>query len=430
MNKVRLRWYVYAAALLVVSGSGSVQASGRLEVSGYFKNFSVAYDLPDPGMGDPPVEVDLLGSVSNRLRLDGRWKATDWLTVEGSYNLVPRVQDRLLFFDEVFGFGIDPYSYRFDDLDRRLYPEDAGSISSFAVYQNLDRAYARIRLPAADLYVGRQAVAWGTARAVNPTDIVAPYAYTELDTENRIGVDAVRVRYPLGFMGEVDIGYVFGENFKFANSAAFVRGKYYLAKTDVSAVAVGFRENLLVGLNLARSIGGAGAWLETGHVLVDALAGNDGDGRGGDYFRLSAGIDYSLTGELYGFVEYHYNQPGSNEAGDYHGSQAGPGLSTAYREGAVYLLGEHYVIPGASYQITPLITARMEALVNLGDPSALLSPYAEYNIAQNVYLSAGAFVGLGERPDLTEGFEDTERVLKSEFGSYPDMYYTSIRLYF
>ena len=428
MSKIRLRWYVYATALLAVSGS--VHASGRFEVSGYFKNFSIAYDLPHPAPDDLPVEIDLLGSVSNRLRLDGRWKATDWLTVEGSYNLVPRVQDRLLFFDEVFGFGIDPYGYRFDDLDRRLYPEDAGSISSFAVYQNLDRAYVRIRLPAADLYAGRQAVAWGTARVVNPTDVIAPYGYTELDTENRVGVDAVRVRYPLGFMGEIDIGYVFGEDFEFANSAAFVRGKYYLAKTDVSAVAVAFRENLLVGLNLARSIGGAGAWLEAGQVFVDGLAGDDGDGRGGDYFRLSAGVDYSLTGELYGFVEYHYNQAGSNEATDYLGSPAGPGSSTAYREGAVYLLGEHYAIPGASYQITPLITGSVEALVNLGDPSVLLSPYAEYNIAQNVYVSAGAFVGLGDGPDLAEALEDVERVLKSEFGSYPDMYYTSIRLYF
>ena len=51
-------------------------------------------------------------------------------------------------------------------------------------------------------------------------------------------------------MGEIDAGFIAGEDFKIENSAFYLRGKQYIAETDVSAVVMGFRENLLVGIDL------------------------------------------------------------------------------------------------------------------------------------------------------------------------------------
>jgi len=87
------------------------------------------------------------------------------------------------------------------------------------VLQNLDRLYATVAAPHFDLYVGRQAIAWGSARAVNPTDIIAPFLYTEIDTEDRVGVDAARLRIPAGALGEIDAAYVGGEDLEWGQSA-------------------------------------------------------------------------------------------------------------------------------------------------------------------------------------------------------------------
>jgi hypothetical protein len=406
--------------VLLVSTATSAE---RFRLSGYYKNFSTVYDLPDFRGTSPYGGKSIIGSVSNRLRLDAYWEISKSLRVDVSYNIVPRIQDELLFSQDIFAFGINPLSYRFDDIDEILYPEDLSDISSFAVYQNLDRARVHVRLPWADLYLGRQAIAWGSARVINPTDVIAPYAFTELDIENRIGVDAARLRIPIGFMGEVDAGYVAGDDFKFDRSAVFLRGKYYFWRTDVSALLVGFRENLMVGIDFARSVGGAGTWLEAAYVFVGAL---DGGGVGDDYLRLTAGADYSLSDGVYGFVEYHYNQAESNDAGDY-SRELG---TTAYREGSVYLLGEHYLIPGVNWQVSALWTATAQTVVNLGDPSFSLNPYVEYNIAENIYLAAGAYIGVGEDPTVEWVGMRPQVSFASEFGAYPALYYSSFRVYF
>ena len=86
-------------------------------------------------------------------------------------------------------------------------------------YQNLDRAFLTFSPPSGDIYIGRQAIAFGAADVVNPTDVLAPYGFDSLDTENRPGVDALRYRIPFGGMGELDFGVVCGDGCSRAESA-------------------------------------------------------------------------------------------------------------------------------------------------------------------------------------------------------------------
>jgi hypothetical protein len=332
----------------------------------------------------------------------------------------------LLFGDLPIPHDLLGNGYRFDDLDDRLYPSVSDKPDNFAVFHNLDRAVLTLRTAPADVFVGRQAIAWGSARGVNPTDIITPFVYQELDTEDRPGVDAVRVRIPIGFMGEFDLGYVAGERFRWEESAVFGRGRFRLWRSDVCLMLVGFREHLMLGLDVARSIGRAGFWLEAAHVFVDALTFEHG-GEDSDYFRSTVGLDHALTDRLYGSVEYHFSSVGANEARVYVDNADHP----AYAEGSTYLLGQHYVIPSAVHQLTPLIIASGGLLINLSDPSVYVAPRVEYNISENVYLAGGGYIGLGERPlisvDEDEGVIPT---LRSEFGSYPDMLFASLRAYF
>lgn len=412
--------------MLVCVCAGYANGAETFSLNGYFKNYSIAIDRPDvddqPGFLNYPV----CGAVNNRLRLNLSLTMTSWASLAAEYELTPRIQDPSLFIEESLLAAYSPSAYRVDDFDGRLYPKEGKPVSSFAVFHNLDRLFVTLRSSFADWYIGRQAIAWGSARVINPTDVVVPYAFNELDIENRLGTDAVRMRIPLGFMGEFDAGYVAGDDFRLAHSAAFVRTRFYYRQTDFVVMASAFRENLLFGIDFTRAIGGAGFWFESAYVWAGAIDAHHRL-RNDDYFRVSIGVDYSLRNGTYLFAEYHFNQAGASEPDEY-STLIG---RTAYREGAVYLLGRNYLTPGITYQITPLLTLSGELLVNLTDPSAFFMPAVEYNIAKNIYLASGAYVGLGSRPTYVDKPGGMPKIVyDSEFGAYPDYLFTSFRVYF
>lgn len=389
-----MRWLVGAMIVFLP------QAVTAVQLSGFYKSFSVAFDPPQ--VGDP-----VTGMVSNRLRFNLANSFSEHMSVDLAYDFILRIQNE----NQAEVLTIDPLDYRVADLDSPIYPGDNDSIGSVGVFQNLDRASVIARLPFADVIVGRQAIAWGSARVVNPTDVIAPFTYSELDTEDRPGVDAVRVRVPVGALSEVDVGYVFGRDFAVDRSAFFVRGQFNAVETDVSPLLIRFREQLLVGLEVARGIGSVGAWIEGARVFT---MGRDAS----DYFRVSTGIDYSFGGETYGFIEYHFNGAGVRDPEDYLVNLDRP----AYRDAAVYLMGTYYLALGITHQLTPLVALSGQFLANVTDSSFFFSPAIEYNIAQDFYLSAGAFIGIGDRPK-SEHFQ-------SEFGGYSNILFFSFRIYY
>jgi hypothetical protein len=418
--------------LLIVGGSQTIPAA-ELTINGYYKNFSVGYDAPHYHGLAASDQEPMTGMVTNRIRCNLSYQVTDCLSLNISYALIPRIQDRSFAETSAIGETARFPTYRLTDFNSRIYPAPGDDLGCFGVYHNLDRALVTVSSPQADWYLGRQAIAWGSARAINPTDFLAPFAFDELDTEDRRGVDAIRIRKPLGMMSELDIGYVFGDNFAFDQSAFFLRGKSYIARTDISLIVAGFREHLMAGGDVTRAVGGASVWLEAAQVFTDFLTTKDYIKVGplrytdDDYFRVSIGVDHALSGTIYAFIEYHYSQAGTGDPHEYHNRITQP----AFTDGAVYLWGEHYLIPGLNWQITPLITGGVQSLINLTDPSVLLTPQIEYNVAEVMYIAAGGYIGVGSSPQIIKTYDgDTSVRYRSEFGAYADMYFTSFRVYF
>ena len=387
-------------------------ADAEFRVGGYYKNFSTVFNSPFP-------DAPMTGIVVNRLRLNLSHAPTDTLSFAFAYDFTPRVQDPLLFSESPFAVGVASSRYRVVDFDARIYPSLDKPAGSVGIYHNLDRAAVQFSTDFADFSIGRDAIAWGSARIINPTDIIAPYTYDQLDTEDRIGVDAVRVRIPVGVMGEVDTGYIFGNNFDFDKSAVFLRTQLNAAETDFSILLLEFQRDLLIGLDVARGIGGAGFWLETAYVLVKPF--DDEPDAADDYLRTSIGLDYSFGGETYAFIEYHLNGAGARKPENYLTNLEQP----AYTRGGVYLLGRHYLAPGFTHQLTPLISFSGQMLFNLSDPSTWIAPQVAYNVAEDIHLSIGGFVSIGKRPKNGESSE-----FQSEFGSYPNLFFSSFRVYF
>jgi len=416
-----------------------------VDIDGFVKNFFLIQRLPHydaaPGATAPDPATFIADLLSTRVNVQGN--PADWAGVEAAYSLIPRYMNDD--FARVFAASSATPSniYRIDDPDPILYPSSIDSTDNFVVTGNLDRLYVAFAASKFDFILGRQAVAWGSAKALNPTDVIAPFLFTEIDMEYRIGVDAARLRVPVGDLGEIDAGYVAGEDVEFDNSAAYVRAKQYLWNMDVAVTGMLFRQQAMLGLDFTRGIGGFGTWVEGAYVWVsdEARAASPVSGTEYDdewWARLSAGADYSLGNGTYLFCEYHFNSPGSTDPHDYRFQI----LTPAYADGNVYLFGKHYLIPGVGWPITPLWNANASALWNLPDGSVLLNAIVEYNWKENIYLDLAAFVGFGANPiydpqganlpivapGITIDPLATE--FRSEFGAYPDTYYFTIRYYF
>ena len=398
--------------ICLMTGPLSGIADAEFRVGGYYKNFFTVFNSPFP-------DAPLTGVVVNRLRFNLSYAPTDSLSYDFAYDFTPRVQDPLLFSQSPIAVGIASSRYRVADLDAPIYPRTDESVGSVGIYHNLDRASVQFSTDFADFSIGRDAIAWGSARIINPTDIIAPYTYDQLDTEDRVGVDTIRVRIPIGVMGEVDTGYIFGDAFNFDKSAVFLRTQLNAVETDFSILLLEFQRDLLVGFDIARGIGRAGFWLETAYVFTEPF--DDSSDAWKNYLRTSVGFDYSFGGETYAFIEYHFNGAGAENPENFLTTLEKP----AYTRGGVYLLGIHYLAPGVTHQLTPLISFSGQMLFNLSDPSTWIAPQIAYNVAEDIHLSVGGFISLGKRPKNGDSTQ-----LQSEFGSYPNLFFSSFRVYF
>lgn len=383
-----------------------------LNIGGYYKNFFTLLNLPQ-------ANEPLMGAVVNRIRTNISYVPTDVISFSLSYDISPRIQDPSFFSNSPFAVGIPSSRYRITESDSLIYPIDDDSIGNVGIYHNLDRASINYSTQYADISIGRDAIAWGSARIINPTDVVAPFSFDQLDTEDRVGVDAIRIRIPIGVMGEVDTGYVIGENFDYDKSVLFIRSQLNAIETDFSISLIQFQRNLLAGIDITRGLGGAGFWLETAYVIIEPFI--DMNSASDNYLRSSIGLDYSFYSSVFTFIEYHYNGAGTLNPENYIDNLNQP----AYMVGGVYLFGVHYLSPGISYQLTPLINIGGQVSFNLSDMSATFIPQLSYNVAEDLHLSIGGLLSIGKSP-----IDDEQFILQSEFGSYPNLFFSSFHLYF
>lgn len=294
--------------------------------------------------------------------------------------------------------------FRIADLDARIYPENWDGDNNFTLLQNIDRLSFQMKPARIRTTIGRQAIYWGVSKTVSPTDFIAPLPYGAINTDYRAGVDAVRAVYPLGMMSEIESGFVFGDKAELDRSGYWLRSRFYLASTDVSALVAEFRENTLFGGSLNRALGGSVGWLEAAYTKPE-----DGD----SYWRLSTGLERSFWGStLYGFLEYHFNQPGVSNYKNYQQNST----QAAYTTGGIYLMANHYLATSISVTATPLLILNATSFLNIDDNSIQLSASADYNLSDNSALNGGISGGFGAD--------------ETEFGNLPTIFYLIFSVYF
>ena len=277
-----------------------------------------------------------------------------------------------------------------------------------------DRLYVGWENQRLQVTVGRQAVSWGSALFLTPSDPFTPFNPVDPFREFRAGVDAARIRFFPGALSEVDLVVrptrsPAGEE----EMTALVRGLTTAWNWELSgwggivygdpAAAVG-------------AVGSVGSWAVRGEAVVRDL---------GDrvVFRGTLGVDRQLQvggRDLTLAAEYQRDGLGADGPDDYLATLA----SATYLRGEHQVLGRDETVVQASYQIHPLWTLSGLSLWNLRDLSTTLGASVAHSAGDDVAVTTGAFLGLGD-DDATEALP-----LPSEYGSAGLSWYLSLSWYF
>lgn len=364
----------------------NASSNADIDFSGYIKTFAVIQD-------ESLVFPRTYQSQNNlRLMLDESKGRVAW---EVHYQINPILASRDLSFGDAT-FAQTSVGYRLTDVERSLSDAD----SKNQVYQNLDRLNVQFRFASGDLTIGRQAITFGSARIINPTDVFIPFDVRTFNQEYRIGVDAIRYQAPMGDLGEFDVGLVLGNSA--SESAAFLQLSGNVAGNDLQFAIARFAEQNIIGTGVQTALGQFGFWFE-----IAAVSGDD------DYVRTSTGLDYAFSDVAFGQIEFHHNAAGSDMPQDYLAQLT----TTAYQRGGVFLLGKRYIMPMFSYQLGALWTINLQGIFNLDDNSSFTSIAAGYSVVENLDMNFNYYHFTG----------DTQA---SEYGLSPDLAFVSLSYYF
>lgn len=281
-------------------------------------------------------------------------------------------------------------------------------LSQAADYLWVDRLYVDAYLPGVDLRAGRQALNWGSAVLVNPTDPFPQVLLLE-PWRPRAGVNAVRASVPIADDHRLQL--VAGADDALRRPRLAARATANVLQTDVSAVGAWRAESdeLLLGADLKGTLG-VGWWVEGAHHLRDT----------GGYTDVAVGLDYSFPVLQSLLVQAQYYRTGAEAsaagAAGLTGAVEGPscgcdGASPFGDPGAPdpfapVFTGRDYLLAMVAAGITPTVSASALMLQNLGDGSALVVPSLSWAPRGWLELSATAQVPVrtwGDGGELAPG---------------------------
>ncbi len=292
----------------------------------------------------------------------------------------------------------------------------------------------RIELSADPLVVniGRFPINYRATNIFAPNDFFAPFGATAVNTIFKPGVDGLRLGLAVDELSNIEVVRVLGYRDdgvpSWARSALLARANTTLWDFEWAALGGKVAERWLVGGSAQGQVGPLMLRAE-GHA---AFADRDADGELDDSdettlardevsARVAAGADISFSWHNAMIAaEYAFFSDGAASASDY--------LERAARlfpDDSMYL-GQHYLGLSTGLEIIPILRASVTSLINLQDPSGIVSGALNLDVAEEATFAGGVLVPWGEH--AVAGPHDVS--MKSEHGIWPLTVFAETRLYF
>jgi len=300
----------------------------------------------------------------------------------------------------------------------------------------LDRFNVKVAVPRADITVGRQAISFGKTYFWNPLDVFLPFDPNQFDRDYKGGVDALRLDLPLGNVAGVNLVGALGREITaertFADGGDTWHSSWYgsalLARVftnlhgwDLSAQGGKIYGGGQIGAGVVGEIGpletraeAAYFWAQHSAPLPAPLYGH----LVADNAQAVAGVGHRFDSSLTLQVEHFYNG-----AGDPNNL---PLALLRLETGAALDLGREISGVLVSYELLPILLAKVTTLYSWSDDSVEVQPTLSLSTSDNSEWLLGVNLNRGDRPVAAVPLPQ----LQSEFGSYPDFFFTEFKLYF
>ena len=229
---------------------------------------------------------------------------------------------------------------------------------------------------------GRQLIPWGVGRFFVPTDLFNPFVPTQLEIEEREGVDAVNVT--AGRWKGCKTQLVYTPRGKKLHPQRF----FGRVSNDIK----GFETGILGGFihkDFAMGFDTAGNIKDTA-VRGEFLFRNP-DGPESPFVKFTVNADYNLPHNVYALLEYHFNGEGRHDRSAY---QLGRALG-----GDIAQLARNYLALSLRHDLTTLIRLEHRTILNMDDLGLYLRPEIQYEFLPNTVLTAAAQIFTGGKRD-------------------------------
>jgi hypothetical protein len=393
-----------AAGLTGESTAAARGWPGRLGLSGYLRTLT---GIHDAGFDLPQVErrSGFHGQVA---RLRWQLSLGDRFAVSMHNRLQAQVSSAAATFGDAAGFGVTVVPARPVDLSTRLIEQER-----LELWHDIDRLALTIRGARSDLTLGRQAITWGLAYVFPVADVWASFSPFELDTEEKPGIDAVRLlSYPAAGL---ELDAVLAARARAEDWSAGLRATWELASADVYAGAGKFWDQLM-------ALGGVAYMRDRAVLRGEGVVVRNIDGGSFQRPRATLGVDW-LSGRLRLTGEYHHNGVGVTDPGRYVGQFGDPRVV----RGETYLLGRDYLGGALSWSANDdgRLSLAVSSLWNLNDRSLAATPVASYDFGRSANVSVGVLRTFGRTPRVSPA-----PAPRSEFGTSGQLWFSRISVFF
>lgn len=252
--------------------------------------------------------------------------------------------------------------------------------------------------------VGRQRINWQKTRFWNPADVWNPLLPTQIETDERPGVDAVHVQLPYAPNPQrASLEIVFHPERSFHHPNYGFRLPLKVPVQDFVwefiPLFAEFKRDEIYGIETRGQIGGIGVNSET--VLTHS---HDQDE---NFLQASVEGSYAWPNGVTVSTEYFYN--GGNEP-----DPTGVKRASASR---IFTTQRHFVNGSINYEYSTVLQGVVAAIYDVEGNSFFVNPRIQYNLLENLDLIVGTQVFLGSNDD-------------TEFGILRNLYYAWLQYFF
>ena len=361
----------------------------KTDLSGYYENEMLIQEYAD----------DAFINDYNKLRIDLHNEWNKNLSVNADFILKSyHGKTDFNFFDFMPTRVVESYSQQMNVSIDSLKPAFGFS------YENeffLDNAFVSFYTKHLNVRIGKQQLPWGSGYAWNPTDLFNTKNLLD-PTYEKTGVNAVKIEIP--FLSEGKVTAVFSPNDYFRNSVYALKIKEHALGFDASASYVirnyssydyfSFSEmnekQQMAGFDFSGDVAGFGLHGEIASNFME---------KSKDYQQLLVGSDYTLNNGLFLMAEYYYNGKGKKSDSEYD-INSWMNMFGIYGEN----LGQNYLYTGLSLPTGDYLTCSNFIIMNLNDNSAIIMPWFDILVGNNITLTATVYIPLGSNSTEFGGY--------------------------